>query len=220
MHDPQPVRHVLVDFENVPHTTLAPIAGMEVEVTLLLGEKNKRLDVALVEQILAASPRVQVVRVGATGRNALDLTLAYYLGRAAVSAPRTHFTIVSRDKDYDPLIRHARSTGLEVERCESMEALSFLPKSAKPSAPSPARPEARATPRLDARAEAIAAQLRDYPRSRPGRRTTLLRFIKSNLGGTPTDDDASEIALQLERAGCLAVSPKGSVTYRIVSQAD
>lgn len=226
MHEPT-LRHILIDFENVPHTSLAAVAGMDVEITLLLGEKNKRLDVALVEQLLAAGLRAQVVRVGASGRNALDLTLAYYLGRAAVLSSRTHFYIVSKDSDYDAMIRHVKATGLQVERCDSIESLSFLRKPATP-VPPPARTRAEPpptpartrtepppTPAPDSRVEEIARHLREHPRNRPVRRTTLLRFINSSHAGMLTERELAELAAQLEHAGYLSISPKGAVTYRI-----
>jgi len=42
------------------------------------------------------------VEVGVSGRNALDLTLSFYLGQAVLRAPKALFCIVSRDKDFEP----------------------------------------------------------------------------------------------------------------------
>ena len=223
MHEPNPILHVLIDFENVPHTTLDALAGLEVEITLLLGEKNKRLDVNLVEGLLAAGPRAQVIRVGATGRNALDLTLAFYLGRAAMASPRAHFFIVSKDADYDPMIRHARRTGLSVERHDSVDTLPFIPKPAAatpapaPVAPTRPRPHASAHPApartLDAGAAEIADHLRDYPKMRPTTQTRLRGLIRSRLPKGTADDRINTIIAQLQAAGHLSISERNRVTY-------
>jgi len=61
--------------------------GKSVHVTLLIGKKQTKLDLALVQQMRRVPDQVELVEVGASGHNALDLTLAYYLGRAAERSP-------------------------------------------------------------------------------------------------------------------------------------
>jgi len=60
----------------------------------------------LVEQIQQFASQVKLVKVGGSGHNALDLTLACYLGRAIERAPSARFAIVSKDKDFTPMIIH------------------------------------------------------------------------------------------------------------------
>src|SRR4051812_27262518 len=81
--DVRPMNHVFVDFENVPSVDLSLIRGRPVDVTLLIGEKQRRLDLDLVRQIHEHATQVSLVEVGASGRNALDLVLAWHLGHAA-----------------------------------------------------------------------------------------------------------------------------------------
>eukprot|EP01031_Cornospumella_fuschlensis_P013228 gene13228-biopygen11165 len=68
---------VFVDFENVPALDLSAIEGKSARVTLLIGKNQKKLDLDLVRQIHRLAPQVDLVEVGASGHNALDLTLAF-----------------------------------------------------------------------------------------------------------------------------------------------
>jgi hypothetical protein len=122
---PPPVNHVFVDFENVHEVDHANIGSKAVHLTLLLGSRQTRLDVSLVEKLLEHAASVQLVRLGSGGRNALDFILAYYLGRAVVDDPAGCFHIVSRDAGYDPLIEHLRSKHIRAHRHNDFATLSF-----------------------------------------------------------------------------------------------
>src|SRR5580698_9329683 len=99
----QAVLHfVFVDFENVPEVDLGLVAGKPAHVMLLLGKHQKKLDIGLVQQIRRLAEQIELVEVGASGHNALDLTLAYYLGRAVQRDPEAQFYVVSKDSDFDP----------------------------------------------------------------------------------------------------------------------
>ncbi len=204
------VRHIFIDFENVPGTTLDAIRGHEIEVTLLVGEKNKRLDVDLVENLLLGGASTHLVRVGASGRNALDLTLAYYLGRAAVSAPGASLYIISKDTDYDPMIAHMRRTGVAVARFPSIDTLPFLART-EPR-PVEARPAAA---RLPEELADFVENLRLHPKSRPARQSTLTRHLKSWQGGHISDQEATGLIATLATTGLISISEKGTVTYRL-----
>jgi hypothetical protein len=94
--------HVFVDFENVPSVDLAPIADLPVMVTVLIGGTQSKLDTDFVEQIHAHAAKVRLVRLAGSGRDALDLTLAYFLGRAVLEQSAYELHVVSKDKDSIP----------------------------------------------------------------------------------------------------------------------
>ena len=56
------------------------------------------------------------VKIGATGRNALDFHLAFSLGELVLEDPGGAFRIVSKDSGFDSLIAHLQVRGLDVER--------------------------------------------------------------------------------------------------------
>ena len=94
---PPPVNYVFIDDENVPNLDLSSIEGKTVHVTLLLGPKKTRLPVEQVQSMMEHAASAQLIRLEKEGRNALDFTLAYYLGRAVQADPGAYFHLVSKD---------------------------------------------------------------------------------------------------------------------------
>lgn len=74
---PPPLNHVFVDFENVHEIDVAVIGNKAVSFTLLVGPRQTKLDVRLVEKLFEHATSVQLVRLASTGRNALDFILTY-----------------------------------------------------------------------------------------------------------------------------------------------
>lgn len=197
---------VFVDFENVPNIDLGVVAGKSAHVTLLIGKNQKSLAVSLVQQIRRLTAQVDLVEVGGSGRNALDLTLAYYLGRSASRLPQSHFCIVSKDKDFDPLVSHLQRENIQVDRVDSFAALPFLPRPRK-AAPAPAKPP------IDRHAKVVARLMNPANAARPSSRTALLAHIKTALGKEASDAKGEEILLELTARKGLTIDAKGKVTY-------
>jgi hypothetical protein len=171
--------------------------------------------------------------VGATGHNALDLTLACYLGRAIERAPTANFAIVSGDKDFSPMIAHLLGQAVEVARYDSFTALPFL-HHRKPSAPpkhsvvtklAPAPkkpPEERraklagpahpAPPPID-RFEKLVMKLRDGSAPRPKKKTGLLAQIKTVFGNKLDDPECALKLDELIRRGVVSIGDQDKVVY-------
>jgi hypothetical protein len=69
MGTPDITHFVFVDFENVQEVDLSPIAGQAVQVTLLLGKNQTKIDLELVKQIQQFGSQVKLIEVGGPGRN-------------------------------------------------------------------------------------------------------------------------------------------------------
>ena len=118
-----PVNHVFIDFENVHEFDLGVIGARTVSLTLLAGAKQTKLSAALVEKLLQHAASVQLVRLASSGKNALDFTLAYYVGRAAAADPGGYFHIISRDTGFDPLVDHLNSRSIRAWRHGDLSTL-------------------------------------------------------------------------------------------------
>ena len=220
---PPPVNHVFVDFENVHEIDLAVIGSKAVSFTLLLGARQTKLDVSIVEKLLEHAASVQLVRLSSAGKNALDFTLAYYLGRAVTGDPTGYFHIVSKDTGYDPLIEHLRSKHIRVRRHEDFAALTFSGTTKSPAAtpavaapkpkPQPAPPAKPAT--LDEWETQVLEHLRKPSTSRPRSEKKLLSYLVAYLGYKITDAEAAELVKYLSKAGHLVIGEKGLVTYHL-----
>lgn len=202
---------VFVDFENVPDVDLGLVTGKPAHVMLLLGKHQKKLDVALVQQIRRFADQVELVEVGASGHNALDLTLAYYLGRAAQRDPEAHFCIISKDNDFDPMISHLRSQQIEIARYASFAALPFLPQP-KPAVATRKLPE-------DRRAKVIGRLKNPTIRNRPSSRKALLAHINTALGKETSESGAADILRELVDSRVLSIDAQGKVTYAATPRA-
>jgi PIN domain len=201
---------VFVDFENVPEVDLDLIGDRPVMVRLLIGKNQKKLDLALVQQIRRHAVRVELTEVGATGHNALDLTLAYYLGQAALQAPHAQFHVVSKDKDFEPLIAHLRAEKVRVFRHDTFAALSFLPQPKITAFPKGANPQKTAAP-VD-KFEKLIAHFQNTPASRPKKRTKLLAHINTTYGGKLSEAQQNEVAEKLIARGVITIDAAGKVS--------
>ncbi len=131
-----PMNHVFVDFENVHHVDLAVIGVKVVSLTILVGAKQTKLDTDLVVKLFEHAASVQLIRLTASDKNAVDFALTYYLGRAVLTDPTAYFHIVSKDTGYDPLIEHLLSRHVRVRRHKDFTTLTFAaPPKAAPAVP-------------------------------------------------------------------------------------
>lgn len=202
----QPITYfAFVDFENVPEVDLGPVAGTAAHIMLLLGKHQKKLDIALVHQIHRLANQVDLVEVGASGHNALDLTLAYYLGQAVQRDSRAEFFIVSKDNDFDPMIGHLLARQIRIARCASFALLPFLEKP-KHAVVTRKLPE-------DRRAKVINRLKNPTFRNRPSSRKALLAHINAALGKESSEGKAADIISELVDTRALSIDAQGRVTY-------
>lgn len=223
IHLPPPVNHVFVDFENVHTVDLTVIGSKAVSFTLLVGARQTKLDVSLVEKLFEHAVSVQVVRLTSPGNNALDFTLAYYVGRAVAADPTGYFHIISKDAGYDPLIAHLRSRHISAYRHESFATLTFaIP--AKPAASAPpattrkAKPQPQSKSAPDSLTQWEVRVLEHFRRpsaTRPRTQKTLVSFLTAYLGHKITEAEALSLVESLGQAGHLFIDDKGKVTYHL-----
>lgn len=225
---PLPTNHVFVDFENVHAIDPAVFGHKSVSFTLLLGPAQKKLDAALVEQLLNHAGTVELVRLTEPGKNALDFALAYYLGRAVQSDPLGFFHIVSHDKGFDPLVEHLRHRHVRARRHDDFSGLHFNGET-KPATvaaktpdtpPAPRQPAAKstaATPHLSEQATLLLEYLRKNAKNRPGKEATLLRHTRSFFADKITDTDAKALIAELHAAKLLIIDAKGKLDYQHLS---
>ena len=207
---PPPMNHVFVDFENVHEVDAALIGTKAVSFTLLLGARQTKLDVGLVEKMMKHAAAVELIRLTTSGRNALDFALAYYLGRKALADPTAYFHIISKDTGYDPLIAHLRSRHIHVRRHDSFDTLTFS-GIAKVAAAAPKAEPAGTEESVNRALE----HLRKNVANRPKKKKTLLSHLKSQLGKDATATDAARLLERLQKAGHIRIGDKDAVTYAL-----
>ena len=112
-------KFILIDYENV-HTfspaDLSILKGEEFRVKLFLGVHNKEIGVDLVDALLPIGSRVELIRLKAAGTNALDLVIAFYIGKLWQETPEATFFIISKDSDYNALVKNLKAIGVDAHR--------------------------------------------------------------------------------------------------------
>ena len=150
-----PTNYVLVDFENVQPDSLAALATGQFRVKVFVGasQAKGRISFELVHSMQALGANAEYVKIARTGKNAVDMHIAYYIGRLLEKEPSAVIHIVSRDTDFDPLIEYLHAKGSVCKRVKSIaeipkhvaaRAAMPAPKAVKhtPHVPSPRRPHA------------------------------------------------------------------------------
>jgi len=216
--------YVFVDFENVPHVDVGPAVGHPVHVTLLIGKHQKNFGLEMIHAAKILGERLELVEVGASGHNALDLTLAYYLGRAVQISPKATFSIVSKDKDFDPLVVHMRAKGVTLSRHASFDELPFLPvakrvAALKPAAsvskPLPAKPPAPPKPATAPKPKPAANKLEKFiehlRNGPPANRMKLEHMIGSYFKPAPAGGIKGIIA-ELQKRNVIVIDLAGKVS--------
>ncbi|HWN47520.1 MAG TPA: PIN domain-containing protein [Steroidobacteraceae bacterium] len=150
-----PTNYVLVDFENVQPDSLAVLATGQFRVKVFVGasQAKGRISFELVHSMQALGANAEYVKIARTGKNAVDMHIAYYVGRLLEKEPGAVVHIVSKDTDFDPLIEYLHAKGSACKRVKSIaeipkhvaaRAAMPAPKGVKhtPHVPSPRRPHA------------------------------------------------------------------------------
>lgn len=118
---------LLVDYENVQQIDFALIDDAY-DVMIFVGVAQKNVPIELVAAAQKLGTRVEWCRVDGNGRNALDFFIACHLGRLAERGTSRQCVVLSKDKGFDPLLRHLGKNGLKCRRINSLIELHPSPK--------------------------------------------------------------------------------------------
>ena len=100
---------ILVGYENVRPSDFHPDRQPDTHILVFLGPNQHKIPADLVMALQAFGRHARYIQCAATGKNALDFHVAFYLGEIAPQHPGDQFHIVSADKGFDPLVRHMRA---------------------------------------------------------------------------------------------------------------
>jgi hypothetical protein len=149
-----PTNYVLVDFENVQPDSLGALANGQFRVKVFVGaaQAKGRISFELSHSMQMLGANAEYVRIARSGPNAVDMHIAYYVGRLLEKEPNAVIHIISRDTDFDPLIEYLHAKGCACKRVKTIgevpkQAPARAPAAAKtakhiPHVPSPRRPHA------------------------------------------------------------------------------
>lgn len=221
---------IFVDFENRPDVDLRRLNGHAVKVTLLIGKNQPNAAEKLVRSLADVDFEVRLLKMRVTGKNALDLALAFHIGECTARFPQARFFIISGDKkDFGSLEKVMTAQQIDVTRLDALESLPFLQSAAplmistpavvpvpKPKpAPKPKAPPApvASQPTVDRIAKIINRLRAAAPINRPRTEKKLIAQLKNELKKAPAGHGPDEAFTRMTLEGLFAVLPKGKLRY-------
>ena len=189
--------YVLVDFENL-QPDMSGLAGTAHKVLVFFGAKQQssRHHYEKFAPLLKLAGNLEIVEVPQTGDNALDMHIAFTIGQILQREPDASIVVISRDRDFDPLIDTLQKRGLKCSRTHDVNsiakkraspavpAMGAVPKKAKAAAAGAARKPA--PPSIDV--DPIVKQLRSMngkPSTRKKLAQTIASYFKHHGGEQP-----------------------------------
>lgn len=195
-----PKNYVLIDFENVQPKNLSILATHPFKVLVFIGANQSKVPRHVAVAMQALGDKAKYIEIDGNGPNALDFHIAYYIGELASADPKGTFHIISKDRGFDPLIRHLKRKKIQVRRESDLAEIPNLripKKTAK-----------------DDMIDAIVTNLVSRGQSRPRK----LQTLKNTIGHLVSDDlsatDLSALVHEMQKRKLIAVTD-GNIKYRL-----
>ncbi len=119
-------QYVLIDFENVHPKNLELLTTHPFKVFVFVGASQTRVPFDLADSMQLLGNSARYIKISGNGQNALDFHIAYYVGELAGKDPDAHFHIISKDKGFDPLIKHLKGRKIRIQRERDLAEIPIL----------------------------------------------------------------------------------------------
>lgn len=195
-----PSNYVLIDFENVQPKNLELLAEHPLKVYVFVGETQSRIPFDLADSMQLLGSNARYVKITGTGQNALDFHIAYYIGLLAAKEPDASFYIISKDKGFDPLVRHLTGKKVTIQRHKDLGEMPFLQLSGTTS--------------IDERVAAIVKNLGGRGQSRPRKVKTLQNTINTLFAKKLEQKELKALVNELQKRKLIVVN-QSNVSYKL-----
>lgn len=192
--------YVLIDFENVQPKNLNLLETHPFKVFVFIGANQNKLPRHVVVSLQVLGNNAQYVEIDGSGPNALDFHIAYYIGELAAADPKGHFHVVSKDKGFDPLIRHLTGKKIWVRRVNDLAEIPNLriPKKTKE----------------EDKIDAIVKNLIGRGHSRPRKLKTLQNTISNLISEELSNKELNALVGELQKRKFIVVTD-GNIRYTL-----
>jgi hypothetical protein len=194
------INHVLVDFESVQPASLALLEGEQFSVHLFVGASQNKVPFDLASALQRLGARGNYVKISGNGPNALDFHIAFYVGRIATTDSSAFFHIVSRDKGFDPLIKHLKTLSIFADRVEAIDDIPIV-KAAMSKSPEQ---------RMAIVVEKLRSMKAQPPPTLKGLKGTISALFHKQL----SEDGIDAVVRALTERGLVVISGR-NVTYAL-----
>jgi hypothetical protein len=106
---------IFVDFENIQNIETNLIHKKN-KIIVMVGLDQDKKAFEFAKNLFDKVSSLELIKVNGRGPNALDLFIAYYIGRYFDTIKESEIIIVSNDTDYDQLIDHIDGYGISIRK--------------------------------------------------------------------------------------------------------
>jgi hypothetical protein len=204
---------VLVDFENVQPKNVSLLHGHSFKIKVFVGANQSKISFDMARALQAYGPDAEYIQIDGNGKNALDFHISYYIGRLAAETPDASFYLISKDKGFDPLIKHLKAQGISCQRSSSIADIQGVKISSSKTISDrvdTVKPfDSRSTPE---KADAVINHLARFKAAKPKTLKTLRGTINALFKSKLPNAELDELIVQLTSRKALKVTD-GKVTY-------
>ena len=193
-------KYVLIDYENDHPNNLELLAEHPFKVLVFVGQNQAKIPFDLADSMQLLGKDSQYIKIAGSGQNALDFHIAYYIGELAAAEPDAYFHVISRDKGFDPLIRHLKDRKIRVQREKDLGEIPLL------QLPTKASP--------DEKIAAIVKNLGGRGQSRPRKVKTLQNTINSLFTKKLDEKELNELINEMKKRKLIVVN-QNNVSYKL-----
>ncbi|MFC5576861.1 PIN domain-containing protein [Lysobacter niabensis] len=135
----------LIDFENVQPKALDRLTPGAARIKVFLGQHQSKLMLELVQALQPFGADAEYIQIQGSGPDAVDFHIAFYIGRLSLAHPGATFNIISKDKGFDPLVKHLAALGIGCKRLAEIPGQAAMPAAVAATAPAKTTPRTAAT---------------------------------------------------------------------------
>jgi len=192
--------YVLIDYENVQPKNLELLSEHPFKVFVFVGQSLAKIPFDLADSMQLLGKDARYIRISGNAKDALDFHIAYYIGELAAAEPDAYFHIISKDKGFDPLIRHLKDRKIHVQREVDLGEIPLLQLSDTTS--------------LDDKIAAIVKNLGGRGLSRPRKVKTLQNTINTLFAKKLDQAELNALVKELQKRKLIVVN-QTNVNYKL-----
>ncbi len=193
-------QYVLIDFENVHPKNLELLTTHPFKVFVFVGANQTKVPFDLADSMQLLGRSARYIKISGNGQNALDFHIAYYVGELAAKDPDAHFHIISKDRGFDPLIKHLKGRKIRIQRERDLAEIPILRVSNTTSS--------------DEKIAAIVKNLGGRGQARPRKVRTLENTINTLFTKKLDKKELSSLIKELQKRKLIVVN-QSNVSYKL-----
>ena len=193
-------QYVLIDFENVHPKNLELLTTHPFKVFVFVGANQTKVPFDLADSMQLLGRSARYIKISGNGQNALDFHIAYYVGELAAKDPDAHFHIISKDRGFDPLIKHLKGRKIRIQRERDLAEIPILRVSNTTSS--------------DEKIAAIIKNLGGRGQARPRKVRTLENTINTLFTKKLDKNELSSLIKELQKRKLIVVN-QSNVSYKL-----